>query len=94
MTGSALATQLGLAVAMAAAGFAGGTLYFLGLCRTVALLATGHRRLWPLAFTLARLAGAALGLFLAARCGPLALVAAFGGFLLARLVATRAAQEG
>jgi hypothetical protein len=58
----------------------------------VAALAGGRGHLQALMLTLGRLGGAVLGLLLAAEGGPLALLAAFAGFLLARALATRAAR--
>lgn len=88
---------LALALAMAAVGFAFGLLYFAALRRSVArLVVTGltTERSWvePVVLTLGRWAATALLLAIAARWGAASLLATFTGFLLARLVATRAAR--
>jgi hypothetical protein len=66
-------------------------LYFLALRRTAILFASGRGWLAPVALTLGRIGAAALFLGFAARLGATVLLAAFGGFLLARAVALRAA---
>lgn len=93
MTVEAPLPVLELTIAMAVAGFAAGLAYFASLRRTATLLAAG--RGWPgaLSLTLARFAAAALFLAFAASLGAISLLAAFGGFLLARAVAVRAARR-
>ena len=91
MTGAALSSTPGLAIAMALAGFAFGLLYFAAMQRTALFLAT--RRGWfaPVALTVGRIAAAAGFLVLAAKLGAAPLLAAFIGILLARAVALRIA---
>lgn len=78
-----------LVAGMAVAGLALGLAYFAALRQTAALLGTGGSRLRPLLLTLARVAGAALAFFFAARLGAAPLLAAFLGFLAARALALR-----
>jgi N-ATPase, AtpR subunit len=93
----ALAPELAIIAAFAAAGLVFGRLYFAVLRRTVERLGTrtgsGLGRLAPAALTLARIAGATLFLGLAARFGALPLLAAFFGFLVARSLALRATRR-
>jgi hypothetical protein len=69
---------------MLAAGVVLGLAYFAALRWTVSLYHVGRSRIGPAVLTLARLAGATIVLGLAARLGPLPLLATFLGFLLAR----------
>jgi hypothetical protein len=92
MTTATALPFLGLAIAMAAAGFAFGLVYFAALGRTVALFSAGCGWFRPLAFTLGRITAAAILLGFAAKLGAVALLAAFAGFLLARSLALRAAK--
>lgn len=78
-----------LIAAMVVAGLTFGLSYFSLLRRSVCLYGAGHRRLFPVALTLARLAAAAIFLSFAARLGAPSLLAAFLGFLAARAVALR-----
>jgi hypothetical protein len=71
------------ASAMLAAGLLFGLVYFRTLRWTVQLYES-RRLAAPAALTLGRFAGGALFLGFAARLGPLPLLAAFLGFLLAR----------
>jgi hypothetical protein len=70
----------------AAAGLAGGLAYFLALRASLAL--SESLKLMGL-LTLLRLAVAAGGFWLAAQQGPLPLLAALAGFLMARAVVVR-----
>lgn len=80
-------------LAFAGAGAAFGFVYFRLLERTALLFGAGKGWRMPAALTLARL-GAALVLFAgAAQFGAGALLAAFGGFLLARVIALRTRRE-
>ena len=92
MTDAALAHSLALALVAATAGLAFGLAYFAVLRRTSDLYGTGGSRLVPAALTLGRVAGAMLFFGFAARLGALPLLAVFGGFLLARLLALRAVR--
>jgi N-ATPase, AtpR subunit len=83
---------LELAMTMAVAGFVVGLLYFAALERTVALYVSGRGWVGPLAFTLGRIAAAAVFLAFAAKLGVISLLSAFAGFLLARALALRAAR--
>jgi hypothetical protein len=78
---------------MAVAGMALGLCYFALLRQTVRLYGSGRSLFAPVALTLARLAGAAVFLALTARLGALPLLAAFLGFLAARLFALRGARR-
>jgi hypothetical protein len=82
-------TPVALAVTMAVAGLAFGMVYFEALRRTVDLLAARRGLLEPLTLTLGRIGAALILLALAANLGAPALLAAFGGFLLARMAALR-----
>lgn len=93
MNDDTLASGLVLAGAMALAGLIGGLLYFRALRRTVDLLAGGHGWFGPAALTLVRIAGAILVLTLMARLGATPLLAGLLGFLLARMIALRAARR-
>ncbi|HLY58870.1 MAG TPA: ATP synthase subunit I [Stellaceae bacterium] len=82
-----------LGAASATTGIAFGLAYFGAVRRTAALLAAHGS--WPLAagLTLCRILAAALLFALAARQGAVALLAAFAGFLLARMIALRSATR-
>ncbi len=80
------------AAAFVAAGLAFGWAYFGMLRRTVGHYAAGGRVV-PAALTLARVAGALLFLGFAVQFGALTLLAAFGGFLGARALASRSARR-
>lgn len=92
MTGDGLLPTIALGLGMALAGCAFGLFYFTALRRTIFVLA--ERRGWvvPITLTLGRVAAAIVFLMLAARLGAISLLAAFLGFLLARVVAIR--REG
>jgi N-ATPase, AtpR subunit len=81
-----------LALTMAVGGFVFGLVYFAALRRTATSFTAG-RRLVALALTLGRIGAAVLFLGLAAKLGAASLLAAFLGFLLARMVALRAARS-
>ena len=68
-----------------------GLVYFQALLRTADLLAGGRGWLVPAGLTLARVVGAILVLAFMARLGGTALLAAFLGFLLARMIALHSA---
>ncbi len=73
-----------LAISMAFAGCAFGLAYFAALRRTVVMLSQGRSGAAVMVLSLGRV-GAAIAFFLlAARLDALALLTAFGGFLLAR----------
>jgi len=80
-------------VASAIVGFAFGLLYFAMLRRGVRLFITGESWRRGLSLTLGRLAFALVFLVLVTRLGPLALVIAFAGFLVARVVAVARASR-
>jgi len=92
MTGASLAFVAALASGGAAAGLVFGLVHFAVLRRTVDLYGAG-RGLAPAALTLIRIAGAIVFFGLAARLGALPLLSAFLGFLLARVLALRAARR-
>ncbi len=92
MTGLALPMPVFLA-AIALAGFVFGLLYFSAVQRTANLIAAGRGWLAPIALTLGRIGAAVLLLALAARLGAAHLLAAFAGFLFARVAALRAARR-
>lgn len=91
MTNAALTHSLALGFAAMTAGLAFGLAYFAVLRRTIDLYGGGSH-LVPAVLTLGRVAGAILFLGFAARLGALPLLAVFGGFLLARSLALRAAR--
>ena len=68
-----------------------GLVYFQALLRTAELLAGDRGWLVPAGLTLARVVGAILVLAFMARLGAIALLAAFLGFLLARMIALHSA---
>ena len=92
MTSLSLASAVATGSGGAAAGLLLGWVHFAALRRTVELYGAGHR-LAPSALTLGRLAGAIVFFGLGARLGPLPLLSAFLGFLLARGLALRAARS-
>jgi hypothetical protein len=81
-----------LAAALAAAGFVVGLAYFAALRRTTAALAGSGGWRTPAALTVGRVAAALVFLFVAAKLGAVALLAAFAGFLAARAAALRAVR--
>jgi hypothetical protein len=88
MNESALIDQILPCSLMAVAGLLLGIAYFRALRRSVLLFVGGGR--WPaVALTLVRLVATVALLVLAARLGPLPLLAAFLGFLASRLLALR-----
>jgi F1F0 ATPase subunit 2 len=83
-----------LAPALAlSAGILLGLAYFACLRLTAEQFAAGAGWAQPFLLTLARLAGAAAALALAARWGALPLLAGFAGFLLSRGIALRRARS-
>jgi len=76
-----------------ALGLALGAVYFGGLAWTVRLFLSGRGAMLPAALTGVRFALAAAALLLAARHGAPALLAAFAGFLVMRLVALQLARR-
>ncbi|MGO8915555.1 MAG: ATP synthase subunit I [Stellaceae bacterium] len=93
MTDGTLATAIATASAMAAAGLVFGIGYFAALRRTVHLYGFGRDPFGSVALTLGRIAAAVIFLVFAARLGALPLLAAFLGFLLARMLALRAVRR-
>jgi len=77
----------------AVAGFALGVVYFASLQRGVRLSIARHAWLSCLAWALVRFAAAALFFTFAVHWGLPALLAAFGGFLVARTLALRGARR-
>lgn len=75
-----------------AGGLALGFAYFRVLRVTVDLLLRGHNPLLGLALTLGRLAVIGIGFYLVVRIGGLALLAAFAGVLVAKMVMLRQAR--
>lgn len=71
--------------AISVAGFAVGLVYFAMLRRTAELYGAGRGWLGPAALTLGRVAGVAILLAFAAKLGAGPLLAAFLGFLVARM---------
>lgn len=84
-----LLATLAFASGTALAGVAFGIVYFTALRRTVDLYCTGRSPLGLMALTLARIAAAALIFALPAALGAVPLLAAFLGFLVARVIALR-----
>jgi N-ATPase, AtpR subunit len=82
-----------LPIATAFAGCALGLLYFAILRHTVAVLSRGGGGGAATALTLGRLGLAVTFFLLVARLDALALLAALGGFLSARMLAVRAAHR-
>lgn len=81
-------------LAFAGAGGLFGFVYFRVLERTAVLFGAGKGWRMPVALTVARL-GAALVLFAgAAQFGAGALLAAFAGFIVARMIVLRSRREG
>lgn len=89
----ASATPSLLAAALAG-GLVLGAGYFAALRRAVRTHAAGGSAVGFAALMIVRIIAAAAGLALAARWGPPSLVAALGGFLLARAFAVRAVRSG
>jgi len=84
------ASTAALAAGMIISGFAFGLLYFATLKRAATLFASGGGWIGTLGLALGRIGAAVIFLWLAARLGAAALLAAFFGFLLARTLALRA----
>jgi len=91
MTHHALDPELTLL--MAIAGLAFGFVYFASLKRSVSLFVGGKGWFGPLVLTLGRIGAAVAFLFVAAKLGAAALLAAFVGFLMARALALRAERR-
>jgi hypothetical protein len=87
------ASTAALVAGMIISGFAFGLLYFATLKRAAALLASGGGWMGPFGLTLGRIGAAVIFLLFAARLGAAALLAAFLGFLLARMLALRAERR-
>ena len=92
MTVVSIESAVALGSGGAVAGLLFGRVHFAALWQTVELYGAGHRRA-PSALTLSRLAGAIVFFGLVARLGPLPLLSAFLGFLLARRLALRVARS-
>ncbi|MBI1179278.1 MAG: hypothetical protein GC201_01890 [Alphaproteobacteria bacterium] len=92
MSGDGAVTVVALAVVMAGAGALLGMVYFRALRRTADAVVDGG---WSRAvvFTVARIALAVALFAAAARFGPVPLLAAFAGFLAARVLAVRMARR-
>ncbi len=93
MTGAPFSATPLLYGAIGLAGFVFGLLYFAAVQRTATLFAAGSGWLAPAALTIGRIAAAATLLSLAAKLGAASLLAAFAAFILARVVALRAARR-
>jgi len=93
MTPNSLVPASLQASAMAIAGLTLGLCYFALLRWTVGMYGSGRRSFAPVGLTVARLAGAAVFFAFAARLGALSLLAAFVGFLAARMMALRGARR-
>jgi len=89
MSPDALFASPWCAGAMLLAGTGLGFAYFATMRRAVDAYVTGRRWLGPVALTIGRLGGAAVLFGLAARIGAVPLMAAFLGFLGARVAALR-----
>jgi N-ATPase, AtpR subunit len=79
-----------LPVVTAFVGCVFGLIYFAVLRHMLAWLAQGRSRHAAMTLTVLRIGSATVFFFLVARLGPLALLAALGGFLSARVLALRA----
>jgi NhaP-type Na+/H+ or K+/H+ antiporter len=79
--------------AAAVFGFGFGLFYFGAIRQTADRIARRDGWLWPAAFTVGRLLAALLLFGFMARLGAYPLLAAFGGFIVARAVARRAARH-
>jgi hypothetical protein len=93
MTHSTLMTHPELTLMMAFTGLLLGLIYFATLKRSVNLFVGGKGWFGPLALTLGRIGAAAAFLFVAAKLGAAPLLAAFIGFLIARVLALRAEKR-
>ena len=93
MTHNTLLIDPGLTILMAFAGLALGLVYFASLKRSVTLLVGGKSWLTALALTLGRIGAVVALLYLAAKLGAAPLLAAFIGFLMARVLALRAERR-
>jgi hypothetical protein len=82
-----------LAAAWTAGGLAFGLVYFAALRRTVDIYGVGQGRLVPAALTVGRFVAAIVFLGFSVRFGALPLLAAFLGFLMARLAALRTSRR-
>lgn len=80
---------LAVSAAVGCAGLGVGLVYFALLRKSALLLVAPDGRAWGLALTAGRMAAAVLLLWLAARLGALPLLAALGGFLVARTIQLR-----
>jgi len=80
-------------VLFGALGMALGAVYFGGLYWNVRLFTAGDGRLWAVALAALRFALAAVALWLAARHGAPALLAAFAGFLVVRTTLLQIARR-
>ncbi len=93
MTRASLIAHPELIVATALAGLMFGLLYFAILKRSVALIVDDKGWFKPLALTLGRIAAVVVLLLPAAKLGAAPLLAAFIGFLLARVLALHAERR-
>jgi hypothetical protein len=92
MTGFVLAANLALTALFAVTGLTFGWAYFAALRRTVDVYVVGRHRFVPVVLTFARIAAATVFLIVAVQFGALPLLAAFLGFLGARVLALRVAR--
>jgi len=90
MTDNMLAIDPVTTAILAIAGVALGFAYFASLKYSVALLAEGKGWLRPVAYALGRFCAAGALLFVAVKLGAAPLLAAFAGFLVARVLVLRA----
>ena len=86
---TAVLSSWALAAAVGVAGLAAGLAYFALLRRTAVLFLVPGGGRTALLLTAVRMAAAGLLLWLAARQGALPLLAALGGFVVARMIALR-----
>jgi hypothetical protein len=93
MTVAASVPVLAFGAAWSTAGFGFGLAYFAAMRRSVEIYVAGGARLIPAILTLGRIAAAFAFLGLAATAGALPLLAAFIGFLAARMLALRTARR-
>lgn len=90
---SAIPTAFLVALLMAFVGLASGMVYFRGLRLGVDIFVAGHGWLMPTGLTIARITGLIGILSLATLLGPIALIACFLGFLLARAITLRSLRK-
>jgi len=89
MTDKPFAIDPEVTALLAVSGLTFGFAYFASLKRSVTLLTSGYGWIRPVAYGLGRFCAAAGFLFVAVNFGAAPLLAAFAGFLLARVVVLR-----